>query len=214
MKIEMLHVKQIKPYKRNPKDHPDWQIDKIKGSINEFGFNVPLLVDKKGVLIAGHGRYLAALDLQIDPLPVIRVEHLTQKQVKAFRIADNAASQSGWIDDLLNEELKALEKANIDLGITALDQKEIDKLLEGPKERKPEKPEVEFTEELMESSNYLVLYFDNDIDWLQALALFDLKTVKALDSKPGYDKMGVGRVISGAVAINKILEGSRSENIN
>lgn len=70
-----------------------------------------------------------------------------------------------------------------------------------------EKPEVEFTEELLESHNYVVLYFDNDVDWLQAKTLFDLKTVKALDSKKGYEKQGVGRVLNGADAIKRLTGG-------
>jgi hypothetical protein len=71
---------------------------------------------------------------------------------------------------------------------------------------KEEKPEVEFTEELGEESNYLVLYFDNKIDWINAQSVFDLKPVKALDSKKGYERVGVGRVIDGTKFIEKILD--------
>lgn len=70
--------------------------------------------------------------------------------------------------------------------------------------REDEKPEVEFTKELLEEHNYIVLYFDNEVDWLQALSLFNLKTVKALDAKPGFMKMGVGRVLKGSEAIESL----------
>lgn len=67
-----------------------------------------------------------------------------------------------------------------------------------------EKPEVEFTKELLEEHNYIVLYWENEIDWLQALSLFNLKSVKALDAKPGFMKMGIGRVLKGSEAIEKL----------
>ena len=69
-----------------------------------------------------------------------------------------------------------------------------------------ERGEVEFTEELLEEHNYIVLYFDNEIDWLQLETIFPLKRAKALDSKDNYEKIGVGRVVNGAEFINKITE--------
>jgi hypothetical protein len=68
-----------------------------------------------------------------------------------------------------------------------------------------EKPEIEFTQELMEEHNYVVLYFENSVDWLQAQTLLGLKTVKALDSKKGFEKTGIGRVIKGSEAIKKLM---------
>ena len=70
-----------------------------------------------------------------------------------------------------------------------------------------EEPEIEFTEELGEENNYVVLFFDNSVDWLQAQSLLGLKTVKALDSKPGYSKQGVGRVMNGTDFLNLMLGG-------
>jgi len=203
LKYEMMDLKKIKPFKGNPKSHPASQLTKIRESIYEFGFIVPILIDKKNQITAGHGRYLVALDMDLKKIPVLRADHLSKAQVKAFRIADNESAKSDWIDELLSIELSALEKMEFNLELTGLDQKTIDKLKEP--EKKSQKPDVEFTEELHESSNYIVLYFDNDIDWLQAMTLFELKTVKALDSKPGFEKAGIGRVINGAEALNKIM---------
>ena len=74
----------------------------------------------------------------------------------------------------------------------------------------PLEPEVEFTQELLEKNNYVVLTFDNDVDWLQAQTLLGLKTVKSLDSKEGFEKKGIGRVMDGASAINKIINGGET----
>ena len=73
----------------------------------------------------------------------------------------------------------------------------------------PDAPEVPFAEELLEKHNYVVLFFDNDVDWLQALTLFDLHTVNDSSTRPGYERRGIGRVIRGADAINQILGGAR-----
>ena len=204
LKYEMVDLKKIKPFKGNPKTHPERQLEKIRMSIKEFGFNVPLLLDKNNEIIAGHGRYLVAQDMDLKKVPVLRADHLSKAQVKAFRIADNESSISDWNDELLAIELAAIEKMGLELDLTGLDQKMIDKLKEDPEE-KNKKPDVEFTEELHESNNYIVMFFDNDIDWLQAMTLFELKTVKALDSRPGFEKAGIGRVVNGAKALNKIM---------
>jgi hypothetical protein len=82
---------------------------------------------------------------------------------------------------------------------------DIDKYLEENKGR-GEKPEVEFSEELLENHNYIVLYFDNDIDWLQAQTLLSLKRYKSLHSKPGFTVTGIGRVIKGSEAIERLRE--------
>ena len=71
-------------------------------------------------------------------------------------------------------------------------------------EEDDEEPDIEFTEELNETHNYMVLYFDNEIDWLNITSLFGLKTVKALDSKKGFEKKGVGRVIKGSDFLSKL----------
>ena len=87
--IKYVDINELKPYVRNPKEHPDFQIEKIANSINRFGFNVPILVDKDNEIIAGHGRLLAAKKLNLKEVPIILLENLTPDEVKAFRIADN-----------------------------------------------------------------------------------------------------------------------------
>src|SRR6476620_11433420 len=95
--IEQWPVERLLPYATNARAHPEAQVTQIADSIAAFGFNVPCLVDEHGVLIAGHGRLLAAKRLGIGEIPVIRLEHLTDMQARAFRIADNQISlNAGW----------------------------------------------------------------------------------------------------------------------
>lgn len=97
----------IFPYTRNAKDHPPEQIERIKKSIFEFGFNQPLVVDKNGVLIVGHGRFQAAKELGLKEVPCL-VKDLTEQQAKSYRLADNKIAESNWKMELVIEELKDL----------------------------------------------------------------------------------------------------------
>src|SRR5581483_12426553 len=97
LQVESWPIERLLPYAANARTHPDEQVAQIAGSIAEFGFNVPCLVDERGVLIAGHGRLLAARKLGLTDVPVIRLDHLTDAQARAFRIADNQiAVNAGW----------------------------------------------------------------------------------------------------------------------
>ena len=184
------------------------QVDRIAGLIAEFGFDQPIVVDEKGVIIKGHGRREAAIRLGLALVPVVRHEGLSDAQKKVLRIGDNKVAESEWKADALKLEFEHLREVDIDLDLTGFSGSEIDKFFEESMSGLPdEKPEIEFTEELMESSNYVVLYFDNDVDWLQALTLLDLRTVKDLRDKPGFRRTGIGRVISGPEAINRLIGG-------
>ena len=93
--IEWVPLDTIEGYEHNPRLHPQNQIDKIIASINEFGFNVPILIDDQLKIIAGHGRYEAATQMEVDEVPVIRLDHLSEEQARAFRIADNRLNELG-----------------------------------------------------------------------------------------------------------------------
>ena len=115
-----------------------------------------------------------------------------------------------YFDDVrLNELLKEVSSTEFADAI-GFDQREIDKLIESVELKRPAiQSEVEFAEELMEYHNYIVLYFDNDIDWLQAQSLFNLKTVKDSHLMGGQERRGTGRVLNGAKALNALLGGNR-----
>jgi hypothetical protein len=119
---------------RNPRQHSARQIKQIARSIEAFGFVVPLLIDCHNRIVAGVGRYLAAQLLGMDVVPVIRLELLTDAQLKAFRIADNRLSEtSSWDDRLLADALKELSELDLDFNIeaTGFSMPEIDLKIEG-----------------------------------------------------------------------------------
>src|SRR5665213_1616622 len=107
--ILYLGLNLLKPDPKNPRRHSDKQIKQIARSIETFGFVVPILVDQNNFIVAGHGRYLAAQILKLAEVPVIKLEHLIEAEVKALRIADNRLTEaSEWNDELLAETLKDL----------------------------------------------------------------------------------------------------------
>ena len=107
-KIEVKSVSELKPYEKNPRLN-DYAVDYVAESIKNFGFKVPIVIDKNNVIIAGHTRLKAAKQLGIDKVPCIIADDLTDEQVKAFRIADNKVSDfSLWDNTLLLEELEGL----------------------------------------------------------------------------------------------------------
>jgi ParB-like chromosome segregation protein Spo0J len=105
---------------RNPRIHTPRQIRQIANSIESFGFNVPVLVDHTGKILAGHGRVLACQKLGWDNVPTIELAHLTPEQARAFAIADNRLTEiSSWDDALLAESLRELAAVELDFDIEA-----------------------------------------------------------------------------------------------
>jgi DNA modification methylase len=131
LQVEFWPIDRLLPYAANARTHPDEQVAQIAGSIAEFGFNVPCLVDDRGVLIAGHGRIVAAKRLGLQQVPVIRLDHLTDAQARAFRLADNRiALNAGWNDELLSAELERLKEDGVDLALLGFAEDELDRLLD------------------------------------------------------------------------------------
>ena len=96
-RIELWPIDRLRPYERNPRTHSEAQVDQIAASMVEFGWTNPILVDEQGGILAGHGRLLAARKLGLAEVPVIRFEHLSEAQKRAYLIADNQlALQAGW----------------------------------------------------------------------------------------------------------------------
>ena len=108
MEILNLGLEEIKPYEKNPRNN-DNAVDAVAASIREFGFKVPIIIDKDNIIVAGHTRYKAAKKLGLKTVPCIKADDLTDEQVKAFRLADNkVAEQAEWDFELLNEELETI----------------------------------------------------------------------------------------------------------
>ena len=109
-----MNIDDIHPYPKNAKKHTAKQIAQVAASIKEFGFNQPIVVDKDNVIIVGHGRYEAAKILGLEKVPTIQVD-LTDKQAKAYRLADNKLNESDWDMDLVIGDLKELDSILFDL---------------------------------------------------------------------------------------------------
>jgi DNA modification methylase len=129
-RIELWPVDRLRPYERNPRTHSDAQVDQIAASMVEFGWTNPILVDENAGILAGHGRLLAARKLGLAEVPVIRFEHLSEAQKRAYILADNQiALQAGWNDALLMEELAWLRDERFDLDLIGFDASELERLL-------------------------------------------------------------------------------------
>ena len=150
--VEMLPPSGIKPAKRNAKTHNDAQIDLLANSILHFGFIKPVVIDDRGRIVAGHGIWMAAKKLDLKLIPVIRVSHLSETQLRAYALADNQlATKSGWDRELLSLEFGDLQitlpGVGLDLTMLGFDASEIDSILEdfgeGHVDPADEIPEIE-----------------------------------------------------------------------
>ncbi|MGA2998435.1 site-specific DNA-methyltransferase [Bradyrhizobium sp.] len=120
-KISLITIGDLIPDPDNPRKHGRAQISAIAKSIEAFGFNAPILVDKNNKIVAGHGRYEAALLLGIDKVPVVLLDHLTPTQARAYMLADNKLSdRSTWDDNKLAIQLKELSDLVLDFDIEAI----------------------------------------------------------------------------------------------
>lgn len=191
---EFVSIDDLVPFKRNPKKHDIEDINLIAKSIERNGWGDPLLVcPETKEILSGNGRYQAAKKMGLEMIPVVYApEGLTEKQKADLVIASNKLVEVSGYNDNLQILMDMFELNPEDFGMQALEN--------AVAETEEEEPEVPFTEELREEHNYIVLYFDNDVDWLQAETLFGkyLTTKQALNSKEGFRKMGVGRVVRGA----------------
>ncbi|EEV4742151.1 MULTISPECIES: ParB/Srx family N-terminal domain-containing protein [Escherichia] len=130
LKIEYLPVGKLLRYAKNSRTHSDEQVEQLVNSIREFGFTNPVLIDEKNELIAGHGRLAAAKILEMDKVPAIRLSNLSEKQKKAYRIADNKlALNAGWDMQLLAEEVKELMDDDFDIDLLGFNDAELDEML-------------------------------------------------------------------------------------
>lgn len=116
LKIVYKKISDLTPYENNPRLN-DGAVDAVAKSIEEFGFKVPIVIDKDGVIVAGHTRLKAAKQLQINEVPCIIADDLSDEELKAFRLADNKVSElAGWDFDKLDAELKNIDFDMSDFG--------------------------------------------------------------------------------------------------
>ena len=128
--VERRPVASLVPYARNARMHSDAQVGQIAASIREWGWTNPILVDEAGLIIAGHGRVLAAQKLGLADVPVMVATGWSEAQKRAYTITDNKlAMNAGWDEDMLRVEFADLKLADFDLGLIGFDGNELDALL-------------------------------------------------------------------------------------
>lgn len=193
MNVEEWPIDKVVPYENNPRNNDD-AVDSTANSIKEFGWQQPIVVDKDGVVIVGHTRLKAAKKLKLEKVPVTVANNLTDEQVKAYRLADNKTGDlAEWESKMLNEELN--EILNIDMEQFGFEPEEDEEI--------EEESEIEFSQELNEENNYIVLKFDNSVDWQQVITIFDVKPVQDTNTK--MVRKGVGRVLDGSKLVNGLI---------
>ena len=143
MEVIYLSPEELTPYEHNAKQHPDTQVKQIAASIKQFGFRQPIVIDGNNVVVIGHGRLMAAKELGLKEVPVVRADDLTDAQIKALRLADNKTNESGWDFMALEEELEKLS-ADFDMsefGFTdTTDISGLDDMFAEAPEKEPEEP--------------------------------------------------------------------------
>lgn len=118
MNIEYMAPADLIPYSKNAKRHPAEQVKLIANSIKQFGFQQPIVVDKDNVVVIGHGRLLASKRLKLEQVPVVKLENLSEDQIKALRLADNSVGESEWNMDFLSEEIADIDLDMSDFGLS------------------------------------------------------------------------------------------------
>ena len=206
MNIELIEINKLKPATYNPRQISTKQYNDLKESIERFGLVDPIVVNKDMTIIGGHQRYkiwkekAKKSNVKDITIPCVVLE-LNKEQERELNVRLNKSGGEFDMDILANEfdidELTDWGFKEIELGLN------IDKL------DAPENIDTEhqFATELDISNNYIVLKFDNDIDWIQAKTLFELKTETVRSNGKVWSK-GIGRVLNGSDAIKKIQDES------
>ena len=190
---------EVIPYERNAKIHDDKQVANIANSIHRFGWQQDTVLTSDNVLVIGHGRRLAALKLGCK-MPYHRIDkkadEVTDEDIRELRLAGNLTnSETG--DDFT---IKALEELDLDFEGFDFNFEELQE--EQEKKQETEKRVEELQLKQFDHHDYIVFVFENVMDWMQVLSIFDIKKVDA-----GYGKtkkIGIGRVINGKILLEKI----------
>ena len=142
--MKLVPISKLVPDANNARTHSPEQINKLRGSLREFGFINPVIIDKDYGILAGHGRVAAARAEGMEKVPCIFAEHLTEAQKKAYILADNRfALDAGWDEEMLRVEMEALQGMNFDVSLTGFDEAEIADLLSADDEEQEDDFDVD-----------------------------------------------------------------------
>jgi hypothetical protein len=193
MNIEIVKISTVKSNPNNPRVIKDDKFNKLVQSIKDFPLMLeirPIVVNDDMIVLGGNMRLKACKEAGLKDVPIIKASDLTEDQQREFIIKDNVGFGEWDWDLLANEwDTEKFDEWGLDLPID----------LESIKATKdiPDIGEIEFSEELLLEHNYIVLYFDNAMDWEVAQEIYGLKQVKSKTSAEGTQKIGIGRVING-----------------
>lgn len=204
MEFEKMKISDLQPADFNPRKElkpGDKEYESLYKSVKEFGYVDPIIVNKRtGNIVGGHQRLNVLQELGYEEIDVVNVD-LDETREKALNIALNKISGK-WDEPKLKDLLLDIDNGEFDVELTGFGMDEIEKLMNKFAVEEEERPELEFTPELLEEHNYIVLYFDNELDWQVAKEKFGIKTMAARwkdDSEENKRKRkGVGRVVKGA----------------
>lgn len=181
LKIELWPIEKVKPYEKNVKIHDKKQVEKIAESIRTFGWDQPIVVDKDGVIIKGHGRTLAAKSLGLEKVPVLVRDDLTEDQVKAARVADNRVAIGDIDTEMLQKEL-----AEIDLDLDGIfDPKELEFLASDMTEMNLDSIEEDIVAEMSRRSEEMKSHIaDAEEKSVRVGDVLGFKKIKGSDQRP------------------------------
>jgi len=191
--MQKVKINSIKTNPKNPRLIKDDKFKKLVKSIQEFPQMLelrPIVVDENNIILGGNMRYKACIEAGLKEIFILKAEDLTEQQKDEFIVKDNVGFGEWDWDILANEwDTDKLTDWGLSLPIDIEEIKETKDI--------PDIGEIEFSEELFLEHNYIVLYFDNAMDWEVAQEIYGLKQVKSKTSAEGTQKIGIGRVING-----------------
>lgn len=204
LEVRTLRLSGLKGWAKNPRRIGADAKAGLRTSLSEFGYVQPIVVNRiRGCwqIVSGHQRHRELLDAGAKDAACV-VVRLPEKKADALALALNNKAIEGEFTDGVADVLAVLKVELPDLSAALrLDDIEL------PGLKKPEasaSAEVKVTPELLEEHNYVVLYFNNSLDWQVAQEVLDLKPVKTRDSRPGYMRKGVGRVVAGGPVVRRL----------
>lgn len=204
LEVVKVRTEDLLEYRNNAKLHPSEQVEQIVASIEEFGFNSPILAwhndSGEPEIVAGHGRLMAARKLGLDELPVVFLDHLSEEQRRAYILVDNKLTMNSDFDiPTLDLELMDI---SIDMSAFGFGEEGVDGGSKTSTEKTYELASMDI--KAFEHHDYIVFVFDNELDWVYILNRFN---VKKLDfGYNGTRKVGLGRVIDGQRLIEEIRD--------
>ena len=208
---KIVPLEELKPNPKNPNRHPGDQVELLAKVIEAQGWRQPVKVStRSGFIVSGHGRYEAAVLLGC-PVPVDFQDYPSEAEELADLLADNRIAELAEMDEkMLAEVFAVIDGSDLSADIAGYTEDAVMALVDAIDGDLEIVGDVPFTEVLREEHNYIVLYFDNEVDWLQAESVFAIETVKALSTRTdgkiteNQYRKGVGRVIRGADALEAI----------